>query len=164
LSLEKQPGKLFYSKNYDCLKDRDHLIISRKENNEKEEILIHSDREEIEFSRGVITMRIVDIDEIPDFKVDSNVAYLDFSLLKFPLKLRNPNDGDYFIPFGMSGKKKISDFLTDLKIPRNEKNKICLLTSDHNIVWVVGFRIDNRFRVKKTTRKVLEIKILDQTK
>jgi len=164
LSLEKQPGKLFFSKDYECLKDRDHLIISRKDINEKTEILIHSDQDEIQLSQGLIRMCTVDIDEIPDFKADSNLAYLDLSFLKFPLKLRNPREGDYFVPFGMSGKKKISDFLTDMKIPRTEKKNIWLLTSDDKIAWVVGFRTDNRFRVKKTTRKVLEIKILDQTK
>jgi tRNA(Ile)-lysidine synthase len=109
-------------------------------------------------------MRIVDIEDITDFRADSNIAYLDFSLLKFPLKLRNPEDGDFFIPFGMSGKKKISDFLTDLKIPRTEKKNIWLLTSDDRIAWVVGLRIDNRYRVKKTTKNVLEIKLLDQSK
>ncbi len=164
LSLEKQPGKLFYSKDYECLKDRHHLIISHKENNERAEILIHSDQKEVLFSRGVIRMRILDIDEITDFKADSNVAYVDFSLLSFPLKLRNPAEGDYFVPFGMSGKKKISDFLTDLKIPRNEKKNTWLITSDNKIVWVMGFRTDNRFRVKTTTRKVLKIKFLNQTK
>ena len=163
LSLEKQPGRLFFSKDFVCVKDRDHLIISQKKSDEKTEILIHSDQKEIQSLQGLIRMRIVDIDEIPDLKTDSNTAYLDVSLLSFPLKLRNPADGDSFIPFGMSGKKKISDFLTDMKIPRTEKKNIWLLTSEDQIAWVVGFRIDNRFRVKKTTQKVLEIKLLDQT-
>ncbi len=164
LSLEKHPGKLFFSKDHVCLKDRDHLIISRKASDEKKEILIHSDQKETWFSDWLIRMRIVDIEDITDFRADSNIAYLDFSLLKFPLKLRNPEDGDFFIPFGMSGKKKISDFLTDLKIPRTEKKNIWLLTSDDRIAWVVGLRIDNRYRVKKTTKNVLEIKLLDQSK
>jgi tRNA(Ile)-lysidine synthase len=163
LSLEKQAGKLFFSQDYVCLKDRDYLIISRIERDDITEILIQSEQKEIPFSRGLIRMRTVDIDEITDFIADSNIAYVDFSLLEFPLKLRNPVEGDYFIPFGMSGKKKISDFLTDLKIPRTEKSKIWLLTSDDKIVWVVGLRIDNRFCVKKPTQKVLEIKLLYQT-
>ncbi|TVQ82465.1 MAG: tRNA lysidine(34) synthetase TilS [Bacteroidetes bacterium] len=163
LSLEKQAGKLFFSQDYVCLKDRDYLIISQRATDEKTEIFIHSDQKEIPFSRGLMRMQTLDIDEINDFKADSNIAYLDFSLLKFPLKLRNPKEGDYFVPFGMSGKKKISDFLTDMKIPRTEKSKVWLLTSDDKIVWVVGLRIDNRFRVKKTTQKLLEIKLLDQT-
>ena len=163
MSLEKQAGKLFFSKYYVCLKDRDHLIISRKDSDEKTEILIHQDQKEIRFSQGIIRMRTFDIEENQDFISDSKMAYLDVSLLKFPLKVRNPIDGDSFIPFGMSGKKKISDFLTDLKIPRTAKKKIWLLISDDKIAWVVGLRTDNRFRVKNTTRKVLEIKLLDQT-
>ncbi|MFN2396365.1 MAG: tRNA lysidine(34) synthetase TilS [Bacteroidales bacterium] len=163
LSLEKQAGKLFFSENYVCLKDRDYLIVSRKESDEKTEVLVHSDQKEVQFPGGLIRMRIIDIDKIPDFKTNANIIYLDFSLLKFPLKMRNPEDGDFFIPFGMSGKKKISDFLTDLKIPRTEKTNMWLLTSDDQIIWVVGLRIDNRYSVKKTSKKVLEIKLLDQT-
>ncbi len=163
IGLEKQAGKLFFSKDYVCLKDREHLIISRKKGDVKTEALIHQEQKEVQFSQGLIRMRAFDIEENPDFKTDSNRAYLDFSLLKFPLKLRNPIDGDFFFPFGMSGKKKISDFLIDMKIPRTEKKNIWLLTSDDKIVWVVGFRTDNRFRVKKTTQKILEIKLLDQT-
>jgi len=84
----------------------------------------------------------------------SENAVLDFDLLDFPLTLRNWERGDKFMPLGMQHFKKISDYLIDNKVPLIKKGKVKVLCSRGKIVWLVGFRIDERFKVRPTTRKV----------
>jgi tRNA(Ile)-lysidine synthase len=79
--------------------------------------------------------------------------------LEFPLLIRKWKTGDYFQPLGMTGFKKISDFLIDLKIPVHQKENTWLLCSGQKIVWVMGHRIDNRFKITAKTRQVLKIEI-----
>ena len=81
-------------------------------------------------------------------------ASFDLDKLEFPLHLRRWKAGDAFFPFGMKGKKKVSDFLTDQKIPKEEKDQTWILLSGKKIAWVVGQRIDNRFRITPRTTKV----------
>ena len=96
-------------------------------------------------------------------KVDSilsytpNNLYLDFDKLVFPLKLRPWEDGDYFFPFGMKGKKKLSKFFKDEKLSLISKEKIWVLLSENNIIWVVGMRSDERFKVDDETKHILKI-------
>jgi tRNA(Ile)-lysidine synthase len=85
------------------------------------------------------------------------VAALDADQLKFPLKLRAWQEGDWFVPLGMNGKKKISDFLIDKKVPANLKPQTLVLVSEQSIAWVVGQRLDNRFKVNEKTQQVVEI-------
>jgi tRNA(Ile)-lysidine synthase len=86
-----------------------------------------------------------------------NVVFLDKEKLNFPLVLRNWINGDYFYPFGMKGKKKVSKFFKDEKMDLVSKEKQWLLCSDNKIVWVVGKRADERFKVDDSTRKILKI-------
>ena len=87
-------------------------------------------------------------------------AYLDASKLQFPLQLRKWEKGDFFYPFGMKGRKKVSDYITDLKLTPLEKEQIYVLLSSTEIIWVVGYRIDNRFAIHKDTFHKLELTIL----
>ncbi|MCD6083403.1 tRNA lysidine(34) synthetase TilS [Candidatus Aerophobetes bacterium] len=86
-------------------------------------------------------------------------AYLDLDKLKRPLFLRKRKEGDKFQPLGMRGRKKIKDFFIDLKIPREERDKIPLLISKDRIAWIVGYRLDENFKVTRNTRRVLRIKV-----
>jgi tRNA(Ile)-lysidine synthase len=88
---------------------------------------------------------------------DEFTVYLDWDKLKYPIHLRNKKPGDYFSPLGMKGKKKLSDFLIDLKIPNWEKEETLVLTSKDKIVWVLGKRISEEFKVTSQTKKVLRI-------
>jgi len=88
---------------------------------------------------------------------DSRIGAFDFDKLSFPLKLRKWEEGDYFYPLGMKGKKKLSDFFTDLKFNTLDKKKVWILESAGKIVWIVGYRIDNRFRITKETKKILRL-------
>jgi tRNA(Ile)-lysidine synthase len=90
---------------------------------------------------------------------NSNVACLDMEKLEFPLLIRKWKAGDYFQPLGMSGFKKISDFFIDQKIPVHQKENTWLLCSGQKVVWVMGHRIDNRFKISEETREVIKIEI-----
>lgn len=94
-------------------------------------------------------------------KIERNpaVATIDFEKLDYPLTVRPWQPGDRFIPFGMTGFKKVSDFLVDCKVPLADKEKVYVLTSGKDIVWVIGHRIDNRYRVGEGTKKVLRVRV-----
>jgi tRNA(Ile)-lysidine synthase len=95
-----------------------------------------------------------------DFVFDKNpqVAYIDVKKLKFPLTLRKWNFGDKFMPLGMKGMRKLSDFFKDEKLSQAEKSNVRILESDGKIVWVVGMRIDERFKFDKDTKEVYVLK------
>ena len=82
-----------------------------------------------------------------------NIAVIDYHKLHFPLVLRKWQEGDSFIPIGMKGEKKLSDFFIDNKIPIPDKEKIWVLCSSSEIVWVVGYRISENFKILETTKK-----------
>jgi tRNA(Ile)-lysidine synthase len=90
---------------------------------------------------------------------DPQEAYLDYHQLALPLQARSFHPGDSFMPLGMKGRKKLKDFFIDLKIPRSERPKIPLVISGGDICWVAGWRIDERFKIGKGTKKVLRLTI-----
>jgi tRNA(Ile)-lysidine synthase len=91
----------------------------------------------------------------------ASIASLDLDKLVFPLQLRRWEKGDWFMPLGLKGKKKLSDFFVDHKISLADKEKTWLLVSGKDIVWVVGKRIDNRFRITPKTKKAFVISTVD---
>jgi len=88
--------------------------------------------------------------------VSSEMAFLDYHVLQFPLRIRNFRPGDRFHPLGVQGSQKLKEFFIDHRIPRFERPKIPLLLSGETVAWVVGYRIDDRFKVTDKTRKVLK--------
>lgn len=85
---------------------------------------------------------------------------LDQDQLAFPLKIRRWQPGDRFVPLGMSGRKKVSDFLIDTKVPVPEKDHVYVLeTADKQIAWVAGYRIDDRFKLTDATRRVYDLRL-----
>ena len=86
-----------------------------------------------------------------------NVALLDADKLKFPLRVRRWQEGDWFVPFGMSGRKKLSDYLIDKKVSMAEKSRQFVLLSGDDIVWVVGRRLDDRYAITRKTENVLKV-------
>jgi tRNA(Ile)-lysidine synthase len=89
----------------------------------------------------------------------ADTACLDLDLLHFPLLLRKWQKGDYFQPLGMNGLKKLSDFFIDNKFSIVEKEETWLLASENKVVWIIGHRIDNRFKITGNTRNILIIKV-----
>ena len=93
------------------------------------------------------------------YDVGPDQANFDKDLLKFPLTVRKWEKGDYFYPLGMKGKKKLSKFFKDEKYSLLEKENIWLLCSGSDIVWIIGKRMDDRFRVTDRTKKILKVAI-----
>ena len=156
-SLEGEPGKQFYSKTHRLVKDREKLFVS--EITEKENRIFYIEAGDIE----LFAPFGINIEKLPgkDFKIrkEKNMACLDFEKLEFPLLIRKWQHGDYFQPLGMTGFKKVSDFLIDEKIPVHEKENTWLLFSGNKIVWIIGHRIDNRFKIRPETKNIFKIEI-----
>lgn len=153
--LTAQSGKLVFSKTHQLLKDRDCLIlseISSEKNNERFTIL--EDQNEIKLPNG--TLHFESVKEIGD--TEKSTIYIDKKTLNYPLTVRHWEKGDYFYPLGMQGKKKLSKFFKDEKLSLLDKQNALLLCSDHQVVWVINHRADNRFKITKQTQDILKIK------
>ncbi|WP_026839034.1 tRNA lysidine(34) synthetase TilS [Gillisia sp. JM1] len=152
--LDAQSGKLVYSETHRLIKDRDVLILTEKESDQKEmEYLIKEGEDIVMLPIGRFSLS--EVEEIS--KTARNCVYLNKEKLTFPLVLRKWNTGDIFYPFGMKGKKKISDFFNDNKLSLPEKESTWLLCSGNDIVWIVNRRADNRFAITDPSQKILKI-------
>ena len=157
LSLNKESGKLFFSSSHRLVKDRDCLLLSP---------LAAAGEKEVYFLTGeegcwsgpidLVFSRIVRTEEL-HIQKDKDIAYFDLDKLKFPLVLRRWQQGDWFVPFGMQGRKKLSDYFSDKKFSRLEKEQVWLLCSGDEVIWIVGERSDNRFRVECATKRCLVV-------
>lgn len=152
--IDAPAGKQLFSDTHTLTKDRGKIIIGPAVPEEKRTINIGS-TEDFERADGPVEKASL----IPgrDFIMikDPSYACLDAALIHYPLIIRNWAEGDYFYPLGMQGKKKVSDLLIDMKIPVPDKKNIFVLEMDGDIIWVIGIRIDNRFRVSDSTEEVL---------
>jgi len=151
-AMDSQPGKMFYSRSYCLVKDRDEFFLSPIEQEEKKVYFIQADDKFLEFPfRLEIILRQNDINCI--IEKEAHTACLDYDKLQFPLTLRKWKKGDKFIPLGMKNFQKLSDFFTNCKFSKIQKEKTWILTSGKNIVWIVNYRIDERFKIINTTKK-----------
>lgn len=158
-SLDAEPGKRFYSlnKRYCLLKDRGHLILSKEEKKNKKVYPVPTEgmlTEPVNISTRLITANEFNSKELKNI----NTAYIDYDKLNAPLTLRTWRAGDWFIPFGMNGRKKLSDYFSDHKFSRIQKDQTWLLCAGQDIIWIVGERSDNRFRVSFATKTILMVK------
>ncbi len=143
---ESQSGRFIEGELYRIYRDRESFLAEPINKIEVSEVEIPSETGSIDFPISLEWQKLIRISE---FQENTNLAYLDFSKLKFPLILRKWKQGDRFQPLGMKGKKKISDFLTDLKLSIPQKNNTYVVESDDEICWVVGCRIADKFRVRE---------------
>ncbi len=153
----KNSGKRFYGKEYVAYIDRESILITRIAKDDICEVAISEKDNRTYCGNSVLYHEHTDIDLIDTLKVAENCALLDADKLTYPLTVRKWREGDWFVPFGMSGKKKISDFLIDQKVSIPEKERQFVLLSGNNIVWLIGRRTDNRYRLESTTENVLKI-------
>ena len=154
------PGRQFFSATHRLVVDRKKMIIVPIETSysEKDTYTIEADTAEISDPLGLKFSR----HQRSSYQITSNrsVASLDLDKLNFPLKLRKWQEGDNFFPLGMKNRKKLSDFFIDEKYSIIQKENCWLLCSGDDIVWIVGDRIDDRFKVTNATVEVLEVSLI----
>jgi tRNA(Ile)-lysidine synthase len=145
--LERQSGKHFYSASHELIKDRDKLIVAEV-----------SGKGEKNFTTADLSFE--EFPYLPKMQIphDKNTAWLDADKLELPLTVRFWQEGDRFVPLGMKGKKKVSDFFIDNKIPPHHKEKQLIILSGKDIVWLVGQRIDERYKTTPATKNVYQIR------
>jgi tRNA(Ile)-lysidine synthase len=149
-----QSGKQVFSETYRLVKDRDFLLLKILNTDQnKAEFIIHKEHKNHDLPIKIEFCKVADI-SLPN----DSVIFVDEDKMTFPLTLRHWNEGDHFQPFGMDGKsKKVSKFFKDEKLSLIEKEKIWILSSENQIVWIVGMRQDERFRTDKNTENSLKI-------
>ena len=152
-SLHKHPGKLFESAGYTLLLDRDKLILKIKSKDKPTPVTITKDTHEITY--GSYRLNILHDDSPLIIKDNPLSLSVDAGKLVYPLTLRPWKQGDIFQPIGMKGRKKVSDLFTGEKIPLTQKNNVPILVNGNNeIIWVGGYRPDDRYKVTEGTKKV----------
>ena len=151
--LDKHSGKIFESPGYTLILDRGKLVLTkRREHRHHETAIGLSDRE---VSYGGYKLTILHDDSPLIVKNNPMAVSIDTDLLIYPLTLRPWQQGDHFYPLGMNGSKKLSDFFIDQKVPLHEKNEIPLLVNGNgDIIWIGGYRPDERHKVNDNTKKV----------
>jgi tRNA(Ile)-lysidine synthase len=154
-SIHASPGKLFHSATHELVIDRSALILSKKTEGLNEILL---EEGQAKATLGGMTLRIEKLSNAEMTK-DAAVALIPVDKLQFPLTWRSWREGDSFYPLGMQHKKKISDFLIDQKISMAEKKSVTVLVSGNEIAWVVGMRLDDRFKVKQHTTEVVVLRL-----
>lgn len=136
----------------------DDCILIVKLHSEKDYILIQGpDQQVVKTINGNLQIEL--LDNHPTFTIDTDpsIAYINADQLEWPLLCRTWENGDYFYPLGMQKKKKLNHFLGSLKLNPAIKSKISVIFSKDRLIWVVGHRIDNRFKIVKSTQKILKI-------
>jgi tRNA(Ile)-lysidine synthase len=161
-SLDSESGKQFFSITHRLVKDRQRLIITKRNSAKTKSV----------FSVSQNTKRLVapfkielsKVENSDSFKIpkDNKIASLDFEKLKFPLEIRKWKEGDFFYPLGMKKKKKLSDFFIDIKLSLPEKESTWLLCSGIEIVYILGKRIDERYKVGKETKMIYLVRCIDK--
>ena len=142
----ERTGKKFLSSSHVLLINRTDLIITNNNAFNISTIEIQQDTKEISVNGQTLHFTKKMIDNIP---LSSSTACLKLQNLSFPLSLQKWEHGDFFYPLGMKQKKNLSDFFIDIKLPMHLKEKAMTLKSGNDIVWVVGYRIDERYKINK---------------
>ncbi len=169
-------GKRFYSRDYVAYTDRGRIIIEPIGSEDPCEVTFDEHTQRVFAGNSVFYMEHLDIDRIENLNLPENVALVDADRLVWPLQLRRWRDGDRFVPIGMSGSKKVSDYLVDAKVSVPEKQRQFVLVNGRNadgggnahsglngendpdeIIWLVGRRLDDRYKITPQTENVLKI-------
>jgi len=152
--LSSGSGKYVLSASHRILKDRNWLIISPLGNIPTDNVLITSPEDKVCYEGGELRLQLL---PGAGHSPEPSVAWLDASAIQFPLLLRKWRPGDYFYPLGMRKKKKLARFFIDSKLSLVQKEKVWVLEMNKKIIWVVGMRIDDRFRLNEHTGEALKI-------
>jgi tRNA(Ile)-lysidine synthase len=154
--IKGKTGGVIFTHSYRILKNREEIIVSKKSETDKEfyEVKNISGLRKIP---GIIKAGYISINQDFRIPVDLSTACIDSEKISFPLIIRKWKAGDSFYPLGMKQKKKLSDYFIDNKFSGIDKERVSVLESDGKIVWIIGYRIDDRFKITKSTTKAMLI-------
>ncbi|MBD3288262.1 tRNA lysidine(34) synthetase TilS [candidate division KSB1 bacterium] len=165
LLANRKPGtRLPVYENWEFLIDHDGLIFHRPETGSIK-FPIEINREyPLYDSEQIFRCELITRDQLPvSFPKNKNIEFVDYDRIKGGLTIRNALPGDRFIPLNFTGRKKLSNFYTDEKVPLHIRNQVPLLTTHENIIWIIGYRIDDRFKVTENSRNILKLEVRGAT-
>lgn len=151
-------GTFIASTTHRIIHNRNWLIVTPLASSESKHILIAPEQKSVEYEGGRLSFKVMSWGGVIDESTDNETEMIDLDKVIFPLLLRKWKQGDYFYPLGMSKKKKLSRFFIDKKLSIIEKEKVWIIEQNKKIIWVIGHRLDNRFRVTDSTKNVLVMK------
>ena len=153
--IESQSGKVVVSSSFRLLKDRTSLILSSQNEKTNDCFYIEKDQNEVKIPLNMTLCKVSDISASSNSSI-----FVDEDKLSFPLQIRKWQEGDFFQPFGMNGQtKKVSKLFKDEKLSLFEKESTWLLCSNQEIVWVIGIRADERFKIEESTKNIINISV-----
>jgi len=154
---DAESGKFIENEHYQIIKNRKWFVIARKAAN-TDTTAIEEGMEKVYFGGGELQLKSIPVEKFRLQKKE-DIAQLDAKHIEFPLLLRKWKQGDYFYPLGMRKKKKLARFFIDQKLPKNQKENTWVIESNKKIIWIIGMRIDDRFKVVDSTKQVLTINL-----
>ena len=154
---QNSSGKKFYSRSNVAYIDRGNIVITGIGEDDTCQITVREGQQRAYCGNSVLYFEVCDVDSLTTYNVPDNVALLDADKITYPITLRRWIEGDSFTPFGMTGSKKVSDFLIDAKVSMAEKGRQFVLISEEKIAWLVGRRIGDEFRITDKTDRVIRI-------
>lgn len=159
IDASNKSGKKFYSKDYIALTDRNFILIRKSAVKNSSTVKLNVVDKEVVFEKYKFSCSIVPNKNI-ELKTNLKyIALINGNLIKDALEIRTYREGDFFYPLGMNNKKLISDFFIDEKVNEFEKKEIPLVCYNNEIVWIAGYRLDNRYKVTPDTSEVLRIEL-----
>ncbi len=156
--LDAENGAYIASPTHRIIHNRQWMLISVNATENAAHIIIEENNNNISFSNGQLTLKNI---KWPQDTITNPAteAWIDADKIKFPLLLRKWKEGDYFYPLGMQKKKKLARFFIDNKLSRTDKEKVWVIESNRKIIWVIGLRIDDRYKITPQTTSVLSISL-----
>jgi len=153
-------GTIVASTSHEILIDRKFLILREiKYNKETSTTEVRAITEKLSFPGGILLFRVYT--SKPAFSTNNNTVVLDYDKITYPLLIKRWEPGNKFQPLGLNGNsQKIQDFLTNLKVSKFEKQNVHLILSGGEVCWVIGYRLDERFKISAETKQFLQIKFL----
>jgi tRNA(Ile)-lysidine synthase len=157
--LSAHNGAVLLSNTHRLIKNRNWMILAPlAAANHTSVVVVEQNDVSVNFPGGTLGLQNTPA-QVPETS-DNNTCMVDAAALQYPLILRPAATGDYFYPLGMQKKKKLSKFFIDLKLSKTAKEKVWVLVSDNRIVWVIGYRIDNRFKITPATSSAVKLSYL----
>ncbi|HEY8917644.1 MAG TPA: tRNA lysidine(34) synthetase TilS [Chitinophaga sp.] len=153
--LESGSGRYVDTATHRILRNREWLLITPLEQPEPAILVIEPEHSHVHTGSGHLKLRVQERAALGSIPTAAAIACLDKQQIRYPLLLRRWKQGDYFYPLGMAKKKKLSRFFIDQKLSLPQKEKVWVLESAKRIIWVVGMRIDDRFKLTEHTKEVL---------